>query len=93
MRGFLRGLASIPMTPSACFLAWRTTDPITRPSLYAGMTAASPGSAEGAARALSGRERLWGVAGCIMVGMPERSVVRGPGEGEDGDAGAAALVN
>ena len=95
MRGFLRGLASIPMTPSACFLAWRTTDPITRPSLYAGMTAASPGSAEGAARALSGRERGWGVAGCIM-GMPEYGSSEIPGGGAvrlfAGGAGAAASV-
>jgi hypothetical protein len=53
------------------------------------------GSTEGAARALSGRERLWGVAGCIM-GMPESGSLEIP-EGRAvrlfaGGAGAAASV-
>jgi hypothetical protein len=54
------------------------------------------GSAEGAARALSGRERLWGVTGCIM-GMPESGSLEIPPEGGAvrlfaGGAGAAASV-
>ena len=51
------------------------------------------GSTEGAARALSGRERGWGVAGCIM-GMPECRVIENPPRGAvrlfAGGAGAAA---
>jgi len=52
------------------------------------------GSAEGAARALSGRERLWGVTGCIMV-MLESGSSKIPGSAVRlfaGGAGAAASV-
>jgi hypothetical protein len=50
------------------------------------------GSGEGAARALSGQERGWGVAGCIM-GMPECWVVEmnSAAAGQTGGPGAAAF--